>query len=136
MPDQAVEVWLAAHETEPSKVISKEHRFSGGERVRRALGIFGGSLLMILVVLPVPIVHLIAPVLIVLVGAFFALKQLRANSRLAITRIPCPKCGAINRLGGGIGFRDSDYPGNRLCVQCRRVLTVSLHPVGLEASPR
>lgn len=99
------------------------------ERVYRA------GLLMIVCIglaaslIPIPIIHLLGIPLVLITGLVLALKQLRAVARLRPLQIHCPKCDAVNRVGGGIGMRSLAQPTEWTCEGCRRVLTLRVEPV-------
>jgi len=117
---------------------------SGGETVRRD-GVFteftvarraarSGLIVLVsvglaLLFVPIPIIHLLAIPMILLGGIAVAIRQLSVLGRLGPLRIACPKCSALNRIGGGLGVR-SMGPRTQSCESCRRELVVRLEPPG------
>lgn len=97
-----------------------------GTRVVRAVGIFVVAMLASVALIPIPIIHLMGPPLLLIGGGIAAGRQLRAVARLTPIRLACPKCQAVNRIGGGFGMIHPDQPLAISCDSCRRGLTVTL----------
>ena len=97
-----------------------------GPRVVRAVGIFVVAMLASVALIPIPIIHLMGPPLLLIGGGIAAGRQLRAVARLTPIRLACPKCQAVNRIGGGFGMIHPDQPLEISCDSCRRGLTVTL----------
>ncbi|MBK9548708.1 MAG: hypothetical protein IPO52_06290 [Gemmatimonadetes bacterium] len=97
-----------------------------GTRVVRAVGIFVVAMLASVALIPIPIIHLMGPPLLLIGGGIAAGRQLRAVARLTPIRLACPKCQAVNRIGGGLGMIHPDQPLEISCDSCRRGLTVTL----------
>ena len=101
-----------------------------GTRVVRAVGIFVVAMLASVALIPIPIIHLMGPPLLLIGGGIAAGRQLRAVARLTPIRLACPKCQAVNRIGGGFGMIHPDQPLAINCDSCRRGLTVTLERDG------
>ena len=101
-----------------------------GTRVVRAVGIFVVAMLASVALIPIPIIHLMGPPLLLIGGGIAAGRQLRAVARLTPIRLACPKCQAVNRIGGGFGMIHPDQPLEISCDSCRRGLTVTLERDG------
>jgi hypothetical protein len=97
-----------------------------GTRVLRAVGIFVVAMVASVALIPIPIIHLLGPPLLLIGGGIAAARQLRAVARLTPIRLACPKCQAVNRIGGGFGMIHPDRPQELSCDSCRRGLTVTL----------
>ena len=97
-----------------------------GTRVVRAVGIFVVAMLASVALIPIPIIHLMGPPLLLIGGGIAAGRQLRAVARLTPIRLACPKCQAVNRIGGGFGMIHPDQPLAISCDSCRRGLVVTL----------
>jgi hypothetical protein len=54
------------------------------------------------------------------------LRDFTPAERLTRLQIHCPKCAAVNRVGGGLGLRHIDEPIDRMCEGCRRGLTLRI----------
>ena len=100
--------------------------FTPFDRVKRAALVFGGAVLLAATLIPIPIIHLLGIPLLLITGIVMAVRQLRAVGRLLPLRIACPKCGAVNRVGGGFGYHDPAAPHERACDSCRRHLTMQI----------
>lgn len=118
-------VTLAASGADPTSADSTLLELSAAQRVKRAAVVFGAAVALAAALIPVPIVHLLGIPLALLVGAVVAIRQLRAAVRLAPVRIPCPKCGAPQLLGG-FGLRTATEPIERSCDSCRRPLVMRI----------
>lgn len=129
MPERPVTVSLETTGVAPSHVPSTFDEFTQGQRFRRAGAILGVAWGLAIVILFIPIVHLLGVPLLFVAGIVLAIRQLTFAGRLEATRVPCPKCGAVNRIGGGLGRR-SLKPRDYTCDSCRRGLTLRIEPQG------
>lgn len=122
---RAVTVSLSTSDAPPTSVPGSLSVFNPPRRMLRAgvvmLSFVGMSALLI----PIPIVHLIGIPLVLIIGIFVAIRTLRTVARLAPTHLACPKCGARNNVGGGLGYRTEAGPIDRACESCRRPLELS-----------
>lgn len=100
--------------------------FTAADRAGRAGAVLLGALGLAGMFIPIPIIHLLAIPIILVAGAGVAGRQLMSVARLAPLRIACPKCGAVNRVGGGLGYRQIDRPIERMCEECRRGLQLRI----------
>ncbi|MEO8480221.1 MAG: hypothetical protein ABI542_11380 [Gemmatimonadota bacterium] len=119
---QAVNVTLTTSDAPPTSVPGSLKVFSPPRRMLRAgvvMLIFVGMAAMLI---PIPIVHLVGIPLTLIIGIVVAARTLRTVARLAPTHLACPKCGARNNVGGGIGYRTETGPIDRACESCRRPL--------------
>ncbi len=98
--------------------------FTAGQRLLRAAGTLLVGIVVAVLLVPIPIIHLVGIPLALVLAVFFAGRQLLASVRLAPLRLPCPKCGAENRVGGGLGYRSATTPIEHTCDSCRRELTL------------
>jgi hypothetical protein len=128
MAERPVTVTLASG-GEQSSGPGQLAEISRGTRIGRALGFGLGSIVTAAVFLPIPIIHLLAPPAILITGGVLATRQFRATARLLPMRRPCPKCGAMTSLGGGIGIRHPEQPLEVRCGDCRRGLTRTIAEV-------
>ncbi|HEX3926585.1 MAG TPA: hypothetical protein VHW65_01190 [Gemmatimonadales bacterium] len=126
MPEYAVTVSLTAADLPPSTAQGILTEFSGPQRLKRAGKVLGISILLAATLIPVPLVHLIGIPLLLSVGIYLTIRQLGAAARLSPLQLPCPKCGAPNRVGGGLGYASADRPMDRLCESCRRPLVLRI----------
>ncbi len=133
MAERAVAVHLESSGAPPTLATGQLRLFSPVERLARAVGLVLLGLVLAVALLPFPIIHLIGPPVLVLVSLLVAVRQARARGRLAPLRLPCPRCGAPNQVGGGLGVRDPDAPRPWRCESCRRILTLSVHPTTASA---
>ncbi len=101
-------------------------RFTPAERLGRALLVLLVAIVASAAMIPIPIVHLIGVPLVLLTGIVLAIRQAMAVARLAPLRVACPRCEAMNTIGGGLGIRRVDAPMARACESCRRPLEVRL----------
>ncbi len=127
MPDRAVTISLDAPGVASTHVAGVFDEFTPARRIGRSVGIFFIMLLVALPVAFVPIVHLIGVPLLIITGIVLAVLQLTYAGRLRVAHVPCPKCGGLNRIGGGLGRR-SLAPAERNCEHCRRLLTLRIEP--------
>lgn len=125
MTDRAVTVVLAAAADDATRIPGQLTVFNPGQRVLRALTVIAVALVMAALLIPVPIVHLVGIPLVLIIGIGVAVRQFRAVARLAPVRIACPRCGAENSLGGGLGYPSATGPIPRACESCRRPLELS-----------
>lgn len=95
--------------------------FSSAQRLKRSGLVLLASIGLAMLFVPIPIVHLLAIPMILLAGVVLAIRQLSVVGRLAPLRMPCPKCGVMNRVGGGLGMRSTALR-ERTCESCRRLL--------------
>lgn len=128
MPEYPVTVRLDADGVPSVEAPGQVKTFTMPERIKR-----GGTLMLItlLVALPfvfIPIIHFLAVPMIVVFGGVMSVKQLSSVYRLAPMRMPCPKCGASNRVGGGVGYRSLEAK-DQMCSSCRRNLTLRIVPI-------
>ncbi|HRP07828.1 MAG TPA: hypothetical protein PLL69_05010 [Gemmatimonadales bacterium] len=122
-----VTVVLAASADDATRVPGILTEFNHAQRLLRALTVIGVALVMAAMLIPVPIVHLVGIPLVFIIGIGVAVRQYRAVARLEPVRIACPKCGAENSIGGGLGYRSATGPIARACESCRRSLELSFH---------
>ncbi|HET9064195.1 MAG TPA: hypothetical protein VFN22_00040 [Gemmatimonadales bacterium] len=125
---RAVTVTLATSDAPPTSVPGSLTVFSPSRRMLRA-----GVVMLIFVgvaasLIPIPIVHLVGIPLALIVGMLVAFRTLRTVARLAQTHLACPKCGARNNVGGGLGYRTETGPVDRACESCRRPLELRFVP--------
>ncbi len=119
---EQVTVVLSASGTEPSRVPGRLVLLGPGARARRAATVVLIAMVMSAMLIPIPIVHLIGIPLTLFIGIAVAVRTSRAVARLEPTHLPCPKCGARNNVGGGLGYRSATGPIDRACESCRRPL--------------
>jgi hypothetical protein len=91
-----------------------------------------GTVIAAAILIPIPIVHLIGIPLVLLAGLVAAIRQAQSVARLEPMRLACPRCGAENAIGGGLGYRNVGQAIPRPCESCRRPLT--LHIGGFEVT--
>jgi hypothetical protein len=127
MPERRVMVSLATTATEPVRAEGVFNEFTTVERIRRSGIVMVVAVLLAATLIPIPIVHLLGIPLLLVGGAILSIRQLSMVGRLHPLRIACPKCGELNRVGGGLGY-SSDAPRERMCDSCRRGLTLSIDP--------
>lgn len=121
-----VTVELAAGDAEPSRAPGELRVFSPLERIGRAMVVLLIACGLAAAIIPVPIVHLVGIPLVLLAGVIAAVRQAMAVARLAPMRLACPRCGAANSIGGGLGYRTTSGPIARQCESCRRALELRL----------
>lgn len=121
----AVTVSLTAHDVAPTTAPGQLTVFPPVRRLLRAAVVMLVAMLAAASLIPIPIVHLVGIPLALLVGVLIAFRTARTVSRLAPTHLPCPKCGARNNVGGGLGYRTTTGPVERACESCRRVLELT-----------
>lgn len=120
-----VTVTLSISDAPPSTVPGKLTIFTPPGRLFRAAVVMLIFIVAAASLIPIPIVHLVGIPLALIVGILVALRTLRTVARLAPTHLACPKCGARNNVGGGIGYRTETGPIDRACESCRRPLQLS-----------
>lgn len=124
MQESVVQVELSSAGGKLSTAPGVLQHFSSADRAARAAGILllgaAGAALLI----PIPIIHLVGIPLLLLIGLITATRQLTLAGRLKPVRLPCPNCGALNRVGGGLGVARPDAPLEINCDSCRRGLTL------------
>ena len=129
MADEQVVVSLVAAGGEVTQCTGLFTTFAMAQRARRGVIVFLAATGLAVLFLPIPIIHLLAIPMILLGGIVTAIRQLSIVGRLAPIRIACPKCSALNRVGGGLGVR-SMAPKSRACESCRRELVLRVEPIG------
>ncbi len=120
--DRSITVTLAASADAVTRAPGRLTVFTTAQRMIRALTVVGVALVMAAMLIPVPIVHLVGIPLVLIIGIAVAVRQYRSVARLAPMRLACPRCGAENSLGGGLGYRSATGPIPRACESCRRPL--------------
>ncbi|MGH7594542.1 MAG: hypothetical protein ACRELE_11935 [Gemmatimonadales bacterium] len=98
------------------------NEFAMVDRVKRSAIVLGAAVLLAATLIPIPIIHLLGIPLFLIGGVVVSIRQLSLMGRLRPVRIACPKCGELNRVGGGLGL-SSLAPRERMCDSCRRELT-------------
>lgn len=119
-------VELAAGNAEVSRATGELRSFSPLDRLGRAVAALGITLVAAAAIIPIPIVHLVGIPIILIAGTAVAFRISRSVAVLAPMRLPCPRCGAANSLGGGLGLRTITGPIARQCESCRRPLELHL----------
>jgi hypothetical protein len=130
MPERAVTVVLSSADGGEVRGEGVLREVTTPTRMLRAAGYLLGAVVLAASLIPVPIIHFIGPPALLITGGVVAVRQLRAVARLAPVRLPCPKCQAVNRIGGGLGMAHPDQPIAVRCESCRRGLTVRLVDAG------
>ncbi|MGH7524825.1 MAG: hypothetical protein ACREK8_10995 [Gemmatimonadales bacterium] len=103
MRSRSVTVTLSIAGAEPSRRPGVFQEFTMVDRVRRSATIMLVAVLLAATLIPIPIVHLLGIPLLLLIGVVLSIRQLSMIGRLLSVRIPCPKCGEPNNVGGGLG---------------------------------
>ncbi len=90
------------------------------DRMVRAAKAFGLALASALIMLPIPIIHLIGPPVVLLIGLVVAVKRLGQGQIFASAEGECPFCHVTQPLG----LRDSRFrlPVDLICRSCRQPL--------------
>lgn len=127
MPERAVTVSLSATGVPATEAAGVFDEFTAGQRLRRSGAVFGIAILLAATLIPVPIIHLLGIPVVLVAGIITAVRQLTFSGRLHAVQLACPKCGALNRIGGGLGRRTLE-PSERQCDNCRRTLTLRIDP--------
>jgi len=104
--------------------------FTAADRMKRATIVMMVAVVLAGALLPIPIIHLLGIPLVLITGIVMAGRQLACIARLQPLRIPCPKCQAVNRVGGGFGFRRVTGDLDRTCDSCRRRITMRIASPG------
>jgi hypothetical protein len=125
MRDRSVIVSLSIAGEEPTRAPGTFQEFTMLDRLRRSVVVMVVAVLLAATLIPIPIVHLLGIPLLLLTGVVLAIRQLSMIGRLQALKIACPKCGELNRVGGGLG-RSSIAPRARVCDSCRRALILSI----------
>jgi hypothetical protein len=121
-----VTVTLAAGGGEVTTAPGRLQVFSAGDRLRRALTTLGIGLLGAALFIPIPIIHLLGIPMAIIASVVISIRQFSSAARLDPLRMPCPKCGGTNRIGGGLGLRHPAQPVERMCDECRRGLQLRI----------
>lgn len=100
--------------------------FTAAERAKRAALVMVVAIGLAATLIPIPIIHLLGIPLLLIAGVVLAIRQSSSVARLRPLRITCPKCGGVNRVGGGLGYRSVADPMDRMCEGCRRILTMQI----------
>ena len=120
-----VEIVVSASGVEPVRAVGEMRVLSTSARVGRAVGILVVALGLSAALIPIPIVHLVGIPLMVIAGIATAVRQVRSVALLDPVRFNCPRCGAGNAIGGGLGLATATGPIHRDCESCRRPLEIS-----------
>src|ERR1041384_6213797 len=128
MPDRNVIVSLNATGAEPVGANGVFHEFTVKERIVRAGIVMLVAILLASTLIPIPIVHLLGIPILLVTGVVLAIRQVSMAGRLRPLRLACPKCGALTRVGGGLGYRTAE-PRERMCDSCRRGLMLRIDPL-------
>jgi hypothetical protein len=126
-PDpRAVEVTLATTGVEPTHGPGRLTEYSPGGRMLRAAGALLVFVGLAAALIPIPVIHLVGIPMMLVLGVVTAIRTLGREARLDRMHLPCPKCGARNDLGGGLGLADPTGPFDLSCSSCRRGLTMTI----------
>ena len=128
MEAKVVQVSLVASDASAVTETGMLQQYSSIDRIRRAAIVLVVAVLLAASLIPIPIVHLLGVPMMLIAGFVFAGRQLSITCRLKPVRIRCPRCNAVNRVGGGLGYRGVAEPIERMCEECRRVLQVRVMP--------
>ena len=120
-----VEIVVEASDSEPVRAAGEMRVLGPGARVVRAAAILLLAVGLSAALIPVPVVHLVGIPLMLIAGVAAAVRQLRSVALLDPVRFPCPRCGARNSIGGGLGLATSTGPIQRDCESCRRQLQIT-----------
>ena len=126
MSQRKVIVILATADGAITRAAGTLDEFSAADRVKRAAATFAIGVLVAVLFIPIPIIHLLAIPFALIAGTAISIRQSMSVARLRPLRMPCPKCGGTNRVGGGVGLRDVATPVERMCDECRRGLQLRL----------
>ena len=124
--EREVTVRLTSSSGEESSATATLRHFTPAQRLLRAAGIMVVTLIAAAAIIPIPIIHLVGIPLMLLIGTGIAIRTWRASARLSQVKIPCPRCGAANSIGGGLGYRSVTEPISRACESCRRALELRI----------
>lgn len=100
--------------------------FTPVDRAKRAAVLMLLATGLAATLIPIPIIHLLGIPLLLIAGIVLAVRQLSLVARLRPLRIACPKCGGVNRVGGGLGYRSVAHPMDHSCDSCRRIFTMRI----------
>lgn len=125
---RTVQVTITTAGVEPSTGPGRLVEYSPGRRLLRAAGVFLAFVGLAALLIPIPVIHLVGIPLMLVLGLVTAARTLGREARLARMHLPCPKCGARNDLGGGLGLANPSGPFAITCSSCRRGLTMTLAP--------
>ncbi len=128
MPERHVRVTLEIEGEPPTETDATLVEFTPIERIKRSAGMLAGTLLLTIVIVFIPIVHFVGVPLVFFSGITVSVLQMRATARLDPVQLACPKCGGINRLGGGLGVAHLADTTHHMCENCRRELTLRITP--------
>jgi hypothetical protein len=128
MPERRVRVTLEFGDEQPSTTEGIVEEFTPLQRLKRGGGMLAGTLLLTLVIAFIPIVHLIGVPLVLIGGLTISVLQMRATARLRPVQLACPKCGGVNRIGGGLGMAELSGSSHHMCEDCRRDLVLRIEP--------
>lgn len=96
------------------------------QRLGRGSKALGLALVAVVVMLPIPIIHIVGPPFALLLGLGVGIRRLGQGEIFISAEGTCPFCQTTQRLGlAGSRFR---VPCNLICNSCRR-------PLQLEAGP-
>ncbi len=126
MPERRVTVVLSSTDGGEVRGDGVVREIAASTRALRASGFLLGALVLAAALIPIPIIHFIGPPALLVAGLVTAVRQLLAVAHLAPLRLACPKCGAANRIGGGVGMAHPERPIALTCESCRRGLSVVL----------
>ncbi len=135
MPEHPVRVSLEIAGEAPTTADGTLVEFTPMERMKHGLGMLAGTLVLTVIIAFIPIVHLIGVPLVFIGGITLAVIQMRATARLEPLRLPCPKCGGVNRLGGGFGVAQLAEATPHMCENCRRELVLRVVPEPTAPAP-
>lgn len=121
----AVTVTLTDHGKESINAPGKLDLYPPPRRALRAAVFFLISIGLAALLIPIPIVHLFGIPLMLVLGIVTAVRSLGRVAKLEPMHIPCPKCGARNNIGGGLGFKTETGPVEMNCQVCRRPLALT-----------
>ncbi len=128
MPDPNVTVTLTAADGRESAAPGVLAEIPAGTRFRRVAITAGVAILLSAAMIPIPIVHFIGVPLVLIGGIAAAVWQGKQVATLERVEIPCPCCGAVNRVGGGPGYPSTRGPFSHPCTNCRLQLTLRFTP--------
>ncbi len=135
MPEPNVDVTLTAADGRESVVPGILTEVAAGTRFRRVAVTLGVALVLTAAMIPIPIVHFIGVPLVLIGGIAAAVWQGKQVATLERVEIPCPCCGAANRVGGGPGYPSTTGPFSHPCTNCRLPLTLRLAPISARDIP-
>jgi hypothetical protein len=123
-------VILATPDGAATRADGRVREFTPGERVKRAVLVMLLAIALAATLIPIPIIHLLGIPMLLITGIVLSIRQLSLVARLVPLQLPCPKCHAANRVGGGLGLRNIAEPIERMCEGCRRGLTLRIELSG------